>query len=107
VLRGIFGPKRDAVTGEWRKLHNEELNDLYCSKHILYKEFDGRCMWQVWETGEVYTGFMWRNLREGDKLEDPGVDGRIILRWIFRNCDMGVWSGWSWLRIGTGGGGYL
>jgi hypothetical protein len=31
VLRGIFGPKRDEVIGEWRKLHNEELNDLYCS----------------------------------------------------------------------------
>jgi hypothetical protein len=31
VLRGIFGPKRDEVTGEWRRLHNEELNDLYCS----------------------------------------------------------------------------
>jgi hypothetical protein len=30
VLRGIFGPKRDGVTGEWRRLHNEELNDLYC-----------------------------------------------------------------------------
>jgi hypothetical protein len=30
VLRRIFGPKRDKVTGEWRKLHNEELNDLYC-----------------------------------------------------------------------------
>jgi hypothetical protein len=29
VLRGIFGPKRDGVTGEWRRLHNEELNDLY------------------------------------------------------------------------------
>ena len=31
VLRRIFGPNRDGVTGEWRKLHNEELNDLYCS----------------------------------------------------------------------------
>ena len=31
VLRRIFGPKMDEVTGEWRKLHNEELNDLYCS----------------------------------------------------------------------------
>jgi hypothetical protein len=31
ALRRIFGPKRDEVTGEWRKLHNEELNDLYCS----------------------------------------------------------------------------
>jgi len=35
VLRRILGPKRDEVTGEWRKLHNEELNDLYCS--ILFK----------------------------------------------------------------------
>ena len=35
VLRRIFGPKRDGVTGEWRKLHNEELNDLYCSPDIV------------------------------------------------------------------------
>ena len=35
VLRGIFGPKRDRVTGEWRKLHNEELNDLYSSPNIV------------------------------------------------------------------------
>jgi hypothetical protein len=34
-LRRIFGPKRDEVTGEWRKLHNEELNDLYCSPNIV------------------------------------------------------------------------
>jgi hypothetical protein len=36
VLRGIFWPKRDEVTGEWRKLHNEELNDLYCSPDIVW-----------------------------------------------------------------------
>jgi len=36
--------------------------------------------------------------------EDPGVDGRIILRWIFRKWDVGAWTGSSWLRIGTGGG---
>jgi hypothetical protein len=35
VLRRIFGPKRDEVTGEWRKRHNEELNDLYCSPNIV------------------------------------------------------------------------
>ena len=35
VLRRIFGPKRDGITGEWRKLHNEELNDLYCSSNIV------------------------------------------------------------------------
>jgi len=35
VLRRLFGPKRDEVTGEWRKLHYEELNDLYCSPNIF------------------------------------------------------------------------
>jgi len=44
------------------------------------------------------------NLRERDHLVDPGVDGRTILRWIFRKWDIGVWTGSSWLRIGTGGG---
>jgi hypothetical protein len=43
------------------------------------------------------------NLRERDHLVDPGVDGRIILRWIFRTWDRGVWTGSSWLRTGTGG----
>jgi len=36
--------------------------------------------------------------------EDPGVDGRIILRWTFRKWDVGVWTGSIWLRIGTDGG---
>jgi hypothetical protein len=41
----------------------------------------------------------WGNLREIDHWGDPGVDGRIILRWIFRKLDVGVWTGLSWLRI--------
>ena len=54
--------------------------------------------------GDMYTGFWWGNLRERYHLGDPGVDGRIILRWIFRKWDVGVWIGSSWVRIGTGGG---
>jgi len=54
--------------------------------------------------GEVYTEFWWGNLRERDNLEDPGVNGRIILRLIFRKWDVGAWTGLLWLRIGTGGG---
>ena len=43
-------------------------------------------------------------MRERDLLRDPGVDGRKILRCNFRSWDVGVWTGSSWLRIGTGGG---
>jgi len=64
----------------------------------------GRTCSKIWERREAYTGFWWGNMREGDHLGGPGVNGRIILGWIFRKWDVGVWTGSSWLRIGTGGG---
>ena len=54
--------------------------------------------------GEVCTRFWWGNLRERDHWRDQDVDGRIILRWIFKKWEGVVGTGWSWLRIGTGGG---
>jgi len=48
--------------------------------------------------------FLLGNLRERDHWGDPDIDGRIILRWIFRKWESVVGTGWSWLRIGTGGG---
>jgi len=48
--------------------------------------------------------FWWGNLRKRYHLEDPGIDGRIILRWIFRKWDVGAWTDSSWPRVGTSGG---
>ena len=53
---------------------------------------------------DFLTGFWWGNLREIDQWGDSDVDGRIILIWIFRKWEGVVGTGWSWLRIETGGG---
>jgi hypothetical protein len=88
VLRRIFGPKRDEATVEWRRLHNEELNDLYSSPNIIrvIKSIRKRWAGHVACMGarEMHTGFWWGNLREGDHLGDQGVDGMIILKWILK-----------------------
>jgi hypothetical protein len=57
-------------------------------------------MWRVWGRKE---GCWWGNLRERGHWGDPDADGRIILRWMFRKWEVVVGTGWSWLRIGTGG----
>jgi hypothetical protein len=88
VLRRLFGSERDEVTGDWRKLHKEELNDLYCLPKFVRVKKSRRMRWAghvaCMGNGEVYTGIWWGNLRERDHLGDPGVDGSIILGWIFR-----------------------
>jgi len=52
----------------------------------------------------AYTGFWWRKLRERDYFGDLGVDGMVILRWIFRKLVVGAWTRWTWHRIRTDGG---
>ena len=108
VLRRVFGLKRDEVTGQWRKLHNEELNDLYSLPNIVRVVKSTRMGWvgHVARTGEdrgvhrVLVGKPEGMSHGGDQ----DVDGRIILRWIFRKLEGVLGTGWSWLRIGTGGG---
>ena len=108
VVRRIFGPKRDGVTEEWRKLHNVELNDLYCSPNIVRVIKSRRMRWAGhvvrMEEGEMRTRFWWGNLRERDHWGDQDVDGRLILSWILRKWEGVVETGWSLLRIGTVGG---
>ena len=97
VLRRIFGPKRDEMTAEWRRLYNKELYVLYSSPNIIRAINSRRLRWagHVANRGKgyVHTGFWWENLREGDHLEDPGVVGKIIIKWIFEMWDGGAWTG--------------
>jgi hypothetical protein len=87
VLRRIYGPKRDEGTGDWTRLYNEKLNDLYSSPNIIRLIKSRRMRWAGHvadkETCQVHTGFWWRDLTERDNLEDAGLDWRVILERIF------------------------
>jgi hypothetical protein len=85
VLRR-FGLKRDEVSGEWRKLHNDEHYALYSSPNIIREIKSRRLRW-TWHVARMgplgHSCYMpLGDLREGNHLEDPGVDGRMILKWI-------------------------
>jgi hypothetical protein len=70
VLRRIFGPKRDKVIGSWRKLHNEELHNLYSSPSVIRKIKSKRMSWtgHVAHAGrrEIHIGSWWESQKERD-----------------------------------------
>ena len=108
VMMRIFGRRRDEVTGEWRRLYNEELNDLYSSPNIVRvinrEELDGLSMWRVWVGRGRCIGSWWGNRSERDRWIDLGVDGWIILGLISRRWDVVIWTRLGWPRIKRGGG---
>jgi hypothetical protein len=61
-------------------------------------------MWHIWERGEMCTGFWWESLKEEYNVEDQGIDGRMGTKWTLGRLVGGVWSGFTWLRIGNIGG---
>jgi hypothetical protein len=87
VLRGIFFlPKRDEVTGVWRKLHNEELHNLYSSPSLIRVIKSSRMRWAGHAArmggGRMHIGYWWESQKERDHWEDQDVDGWTILKWI-------------------------
>jgi hypothetical protein len=107
VLRRIFGPKRDEVTGEWRRLYNKELFALYSSPNIIQVIKSRRLRWaghvaRMGERGGAYRALV-------GKPEGRRPLGRPRCRWennikmALREVGWGAWTGSIWLRIGTGG----
>jgi len=106
VLRRIFGPRSDEVTGEWRKLYNKELNDLYSSPNIVRVVKSRRMRWagHVVHIGEMKN--LYRFLL--GKPEGRRPLGRPRHRWLdnirMDLPNVGIRTGLGWPRIETGGG---
>jgi hypothetical protein len=84
VLKRIFGLKKDEVTWEWRKIHQKELNDLYSSPNIV-RMIKSSIMRRAGHVAQVLEKKCVHKVLDGiPERKRPGLDGRIVLRWIFR-----------------------
>jgi hypothetical protein len=106
MLRRIFGPKRDEVTGKWRKLHNEELNDLHSSPNIVQMTKSRRMIGGACSTYEGKGIFSVLVVKpEGKRpLGRPRCRREDNNKMDLQEVGCGGRTGSIWLRIGTGGG---
>jgi len=112
MLRKVTGPRGDEVTGYWRKLHNDELFDLYLSSkiinvihlrgerwagHVPHVEEgrDGQDVCHIWRRGEMHTEFWCRSLRERDYLEKLDIVVRPLINGLV---------GFIWFKVVSSGG---
>jgi hypothetical protein len=107
VLRGIFGPKRDEVTGDWRKSHNVELHNLYSAPDIIRQVKSTRMRWaghvaRMGEERKMYKVLVGKP--EGKRpLGRPRRMREDAIRMDLREIGLGVWIGFDCLRTGTCG----
>jgi hypothetical protein len=107
ILRRIFGPNRDEVTGDWRKLHSEELHDLYSSPDTIRQVMSRRMSWaghvaRMGEERKVYKVLVGKP--EGKRpLGRPWCRWKDGVRMDLREIGLGAWIVFDWLRTGTGG----
>jgi hypothetical protein len=106
MLRKIFGPKRDEVTGEWSRLHNKELYAVYASPNVFRMIKSRRLRWaghvaRMGKRRDAYRVLVEKaDLRR--RLGRPRSGWGIILKWIFEKWVWRAWTGSIWIRIGTG-----
>jgi len=105
VLRRLFGPKRDEVTEEWKKLHNEKLNDLYSSPIIIRLIKSRRRRWvgpvaHMGESRGVCRVLMGKIVGKGP-LGAPADRWEGNIKMDHQEVGWGVWTGSVWLRVGS------
>jgi hypothetical protein len=99
VLRGIFGPRREEVTGEWRKLHSGELHNMYSSPDVIRQIKSRRMRWAGYVArmgeGRNQYGVLMGKPEGKFHLEDQGVDGRKASKWTLER----LFGGLNWIHL--------